>query len=193
MTLEINNILDELAQAAAVESLQNGSLVIFCVDISKDSWAEDAAIRKLVAPDALIAVATKSDLLSEDVLAERLAKLNKLFGLDFLAISAKTGTAIESLQASIDKKIIAQTTVSGGTGHAIRDTQYDIARTARHKQVVTEAIDSIDESINELKAGNDEVSAMMMRAAYQSLSNIEAEHVDEQILENIFSRFCIGK
>ena len=40
--------------------------------------------------------------------------------------------------------------------------------------------------------GNDEIAAMMLRAAYQDLSNIE-QNIDEKILENIFSRFCIGK
>ncbi|MBA7643276.1 tRNA modification GTPase MnmE [subsurface metagenome] len=68
-----------------------------------------------------------------------------------------------------------------------------VALTARHRQAVTEAIENVSESINELKAGNDEVTAMMLRAAYQAVSDIEREHVDEKILENIFSRFCIGK
>ena len=51
----------------------------------------------------------------------------------------------------------------------------------------------MSESINELKAQNDEVAAMMLRAAYEALSAIERQHVDDKILENIFGRFCIGK
>jgi len=34
---------------------------------------------------------------------------------------------------------------------------------------------------------------MLLRAAFQSLSNLEREHIDEKILDNIFSQFCIGK
>jgi len=34
---------------------------------------------------------------------------------------------------------------------------------------------------------------MLLRAAYQGLSNIERADVDERILKRIFSRFCIGK
>jgi tRNA U34 5-carboxymethylaminomethyl modifying GTPase MnmE/TrmE len=70
------------------------------------------------------------------------------------------------------------------------------ALTARHRQAVTEAINHISESIDELKAGNDEVAALMLRAAYQAVSDIRqpiAAHIDEQILEQIFNRFCIGK
>ena len=65
--------------------------------------------------------------------------------------------------------------------------------TARHHRAVTEATDNIDKAIKQLKDSNDEIAAMMLRAAYQAISGIQAEAVDEQILERIFHRFCIGK
>jgi len=198
LILSPNNILDELAQQAAIESLQNGSLVVFCIDISKADWSEDASIRKLIKPEVLIPVATKSDLLCEDVLAERLGQLGELFDAEFIATSAKTGTGIELLRKTIDRKIIELATGSAKRDmkYEMRDTKYEVALTARHRQAVTEAIGNISESISELKAGSDEVAAMMLRAAYQAVSNIEQPRcvgVDERILERIFSRFCIGK
>ena len=74
-----------------------------------------------------------------------------------------------------------------------RGTSHGLALTVRHKRCCTEAIENIDESISELKAGNDEVTAMMLRAAYRAISNIEQHSIDEQVLERIFQRFCIGK
>ena len=68
-----------------------------------------------------------------------------------------------------------------------------VVLTARHKQAVTEAIENITESVNELKAGSEEVTAMMLRATYQAISNIEQHRIDEQLLDRIFSHFCIGK
>ncbi|MHC4440901.1 MAG: hypothetical protein ACYS3S_26425 [Planctomycetota bacterium] len=47
-----------------------------------------------------------------------------------------------------------------------------------------------------MNAGNDEVVVIMLRAAYQAVSDIEqpgTAQIDEQILGQIFSRFCIGK
>jgi len=212
LMLEPNNILDELAQAASVEALQNSSVVVFCIDISKADWSEDIAIRKLIEgprcagtqPEVLIPVATKSDLLSEDLLLERIAELNELFTADFLATSAKTDAGVELLKGIIDRRVIELATgsVRSDTRYEPRATSHGVALTARHKQAVTEAIENISESVNELKAGNDEVTAMMLRAAYQTLSDIEqppfllspeSTGVDERILENIFSRFCIGK
>ena len=190
-----DNIIDELAQQAAIERLKNASVVLFCIDVSKDDLTEDAVVRKLTEPQILIPVATKSDLLPEKALAERLSEFKELFGSNFIATSAKSGTGIEQLKDKIDREIIALATGTPqiNTRRQIRDTRHEFALTARHKQAVNEAIESIDESIDELKAGNDEVTAMMLRAAYQAVSDIESRHVDEQILENIFSRFCIGK
>ena len=189
---QTHNILDELAQQAAVESLQNSSVVVFCVDASKKDWSEDITIRKLIEPKTLIPVATKCDLLSEEMLANRIAGLNKLFNVEFLPTSAETGIGLEQLRKTIDKKLIELALGRGSEGQ-VAEQASGVALTARHRQAVTEAIENIEESVSELKAGNNEVTAMMLRAAYEGLSSIAQQHVDEQILERIFSRFCIGK
>jgi tRNA modification GTPase len=181
------DILDELAQQAAVEALRNSAVVIFCIDISKNGWSEDAAIRKLIESKILVPVATKCDLIPYQFLSDRLAVLNQTFGTKFLPTSAKTATGIELLRQTIDGKLTEQSEVSHTDG---------IALTGRHRKAVTDAIGQISESIEELLAGNDEVAAMMLRSAYQAISEIEqpgAAHIDEQILVQIFSRFCIGK
>jgi len=186
--IQQQDILDELAQAAAIEALGNSSVVIFCVDLSKPDWAEDIAIRQLIGPKALIAVATKSDLLLEDELVERLARLNDLLDADFSATSAKTDIGITMLKDTIDRHLVEQ-----ASGNAKQDSPGAVALTARHRQAVTDAIKNVSESISELKAGNDEVTAMLLRAAYQAISDIERQNIDEQILDAVFSRFCIGK
>jgi len=205
---EPNNILDELAQQAAIEALRNSSVVVFCVDVSKEDWFEDVAIRLLIKPEVIIAVATKTDLLSKEILANRFVELNKIFtpletqrqksltGFDaeFLPTSIVTGVGMEQLRDSIDGKLIE---LSLGTrSEELSERTSEVALTARHKQAVTDAIENVSEAINELKDGSDEVTAMMLRTAYQSICDIESTtggHVDEQILERIFSRFCIGK
>jgi len=211
------SMLDELAESAAIEALQNASVVVFCVDISKTDFSEDEAVRKLIQPKVLVPVATKCDLVSEQVLSNRLAELNELFGAVFLPISVETGNNIKLLQEKIDRKFLDARYASilrsratakdemldaGGLmldTRRVSRTEYQassIGLTVRHKQAVTEAIENIGESLSELKASNDEIAAMMLRAAYQAVSGIESAtcgHVDEQILEQIFSSFCIGK
>lgn len=194
LLLSRSGILDELAQAAAIEALRKALLVVLCVDVSKIDWSEDAAISKLIEQQNLIAVAAKSDLLCEKVLAERIERLNKLFGTEFISTSAKTGSGLELLRERIDRKIVELTAgPDRSAAFSLDEASGVVALTARHKQTVTEAIENIGEAAGQLKAGSDEVAAMMLRAAFQALSNIEQQHVDEQILEQIFSHFCIGK
>ena len=119
--------------------------------------------------------------------------LKELFGIDFLVTSVMTAEGLEMLRERIDEKIMELKGIGRSketSGDVLEDV---VALTARHKQAFTEAIENIDESIAEVKEENDEVAAMLLRAAYQGMSRIEYEHIDEQVLENIFSRFCIGK
>jgi tRNA modification GTPase len=199
-----HNILDELTQRAAIEAIRNSTAVIFCIDISKTKHIEDAAIgtvieQSLKAPNSsstiaqrLIPAATKCDLVSKELLADRLAQLKELFGVDFLATSAKTGAGTETLLQKIDNKIIALSV--GSVQEAFSEVaEKPLAITARHRQTVSEAIEQLSEAARELKAGNDEIAAMMLRSAYQVISTIEQQSIDDKILETIFSRFCIGK
>ncbi len=222
---EQRTILDELAQQAAIEALRNSAVVVFCVDISQDprpktqdprrksqdsgSWTEEiglwSLVRSLGSP-GLIPVATKCDLVSEQVLSNRLAELNELFGIELLATSTETGIGIELLRETIDRKILDTRNSMLDPGSSVVEERAmsiehqvsSVALMARHRQHAGEAIENISESINELQAGNDEVTAMMLRAAYQAVCDIESAtgcpgRIDEQILEKIFSRFCIGK
>ncbi|MCJ7777361.1 MAG: hypothetical protein MUP16_03510, partial [Sedimentisphaerales bacterium] len=132
-------------------------------------------------------VATKCDLVAQVNLDDELCKLSSLFYSEFLPISAETGMGIEDLRDIIDKKLIENFRPPDFNG---------LALTSRHRQTITEAIENIESAVEELTAGQDEVAAMTLRAAYQHLGDIDglgACCVDEQILQNTFSRFCIGK
>ena len=104
----------------------------------------------------------------------------------------KSGAGIELLREIIYKKLSEKFDVPHADG---------VALTVRHRKAVTEAIDHISESIDELKGRHDEVTAMMLRAAYSriiGITDIESRfigtaQIDEQILGRIFNRFCIGK
>jgi len=182
-----SGVLDELAQAAAVEAIARASAVLFCVDLSKADFGEDLAVRRLIEAECLIGVATKADLVDGAELPARLAEFKRLFALEFLPTSAKTGMGIDKLNRAIDEAL------TGALVGAARQGGVAAALTARHKQAVTEAVASIEEAVSEVMTGNDEVAAVLLRSACHWLGQIERQDIDERILERIFSRFCIGK
>jgi len=191
---EPEGILDELAQAAAIEALRNSSVVVLCVDISKDDWAEDLAVRKWIEAEAVISVATKADLLGENTRAGRLAELMNIFAVEFLPISTTDGAGIETLREAIDRELAKP--AQRGDLLCSEPAAGHVALTARHRQAVTQAIENISEAIDGFDRSATEVTAMMLRAAYQAISAIEQPQcieVDEQVLDRIFSSFCIGK
>ena len=179
-------ILDELCRATAIEALNAAEAVIFCVDISKDDYSEDIEILKLLDVNKMIPVATKSDLVDSKGLDQRLASLKRLFGVEFITTSAKTHKGIEKLKNLIND-VITEFKITS------RESADQIALTERHKLAVEQTAENLAEAVSELKAGNNEVASMLLRAGYQILSNLQQHGIDEAILERIFSRFCIGK
>ncbi len=194
-----DNVLDELAQRAAIEALHNCLAVIFCVDAGKRDWSEDIATHSLMQPQRMIHLATKSDLLGEDSLKERKGELAKIFNAEFLPVSAQTSCGLEELRCSLER-LIVPCSVSTPSGEPSRerlghtsDVEPSVALTARHKQAVIEAIEHIRQAIIEVGRGCNEVAVMMIRTAWQAITEIEQQYIDEQVLDRIFSRFCIGK
>ena len=197
--------IDELTQYAAVEALQSCHAVLFCVDLAKPDWSEDIAVRALIEPKDVIHIATKADLLQSDELPGKLHALARAFHAEFLPVSAKMSRGLDSLLDAIETSILGEPV---GTAHATSpDSGVPCLRSrkhadeaaggavliARHKQAIVEAMESVREAIEEVTRGNDEVAVTMIRAACQALCQIEQQPLDEQVLDRIFSRFCIGK
>ena len=219
-----DNVLDELAQRAALEALEHCQAVLFCVDVAKPNWDEDLAVGTLLsssgvfdsadarpggsanaagvddgvaargetgdAKRAVIHIATKADLLAPAALADTVAALEDAFGAPFLATSARTGQGLQALRERIRNAAVDDASLAGPSAAAARET---VALTARHKQAVSEAIENTARAAEEVRSGNQEVAALMLRSAYQALSDVGQEHLDERMLDRIFSRFCIGK
>jgi tRNA modification GTPase len=184
---QAHNQIDSLAQQAAVEALDTADIVLFCVDTTKDSIDEDIAIRKIIKPELITGVATKADFLNDDAVHKKIAYLRQVFEMDFIPLSNITGAGIDLLQNTIDKTLREQVLDSAP------DRAAGVALTARHRQSAAEAIENINQAVEELKNSSDEIAAMMIRAAYQAMESLEREHIDEKILDNIFGQFCIGK
>lgn len=184
--LPASGLLDELANLAAVTALNSAAIVLFCVDVTREDFAEELSVLEHIKPKQILFVATKTDLVAAGGLDIRIKKLNEIFRAEFLPVSSRTGNGLAELGEIIQRKII--TAAAGGSesgGHT--------AITQRHRQSVSEAIENIAFVSEQLNENSNEIAAMFLRSAIENLRTIEAENIDEQILDSIFSRFCIGK
>ncbi len=69
----------------------------------------------------------------------------------------------------------------------------EIAVSARHATLLGEAVAALPEARTMIKSSDWELAAVNLRSAITALGSITGENVCPDILENIFSRFCIGK
>jgi len=184
-------ILQQLAQEAALESLRHCALVLFCVDISRSNWQQDLAAFRQLPKQSVMLLATKSDGVEDQETAQRQTSLSRRFGQPPLLISSRTGHNLSVLTDKLER-ILQQLSHPGQRSLQGPDLQDTPFLTLRHRQALTEAIDNIAAAMHELSLGHEEVATMMMRAAVQALGDIE-QHIDDKVLDRIFAQFCIGK
>lgn len=175
-------LLDELGRQAAREALKNADMVVLCVDVTRD----DISVAGELGIEVDIVAATKCDVLDEAELITKSRELEKMFGREVVLTSSLTGSGLDTLKELIDKKLAT-------VGGRVVEGAERIGITQRHRLIAEEAVRNLVDAAGEMEAGNDEVAAMMLRAGFDVLSGLETEDVDEQVLDRIFSNFCIGK
>lgn len=181
------DVIDEIAQLAAIEAINAASLIIFCVDLCSEDISEDIKLLSLIRNDNLIFTATKADQVYDSGLTEKLEMLRRHFGQDFLPTSSVSGSGVNKLKSQINDKLMK---MQGKLG----DNSLRIAVNKRHRDSVAGSLDNLAIAKDELSAGNYEITAMLLRQAYESLADIgQQQSIDEMMLDRIFSKFCIGK
>lgn len=101
-----------------------------------------------------------------------------------LRLSAKTGEGIRTLVAALSRSVDA---TAAYRGEAIVTNQ-------RHYHALCEALTALDAALDGLQHGlTSELLSEDIRAAINHLGEITGEITSDDILQNIFSKFCIGK
>ena len=166
-----NDVVEKIGIEKAREHAKQAELILALIDGSKPLTAEDEEIFSLIEGRDAIVLLTKSDLPRVIDLGDR----------DFLPISVKTGEGLERL-----KQLIVEKAGVPREGNIIRDAREAEAlrRALRHLREARETI--------KLNVGIDFVS-IDLRSALEALGELTGETVGEEIINEIFSKFCIGK
>ncbi len=157
----------------------DADLVLIVIDGSVPLTGEDREFMKQAMEGKHLAVLNKSDLPSR--IQEDLGAL----GDRAYPVSAKTGSGIEVIRSAIRAEL-----VSAGF-----EASEDVTVTnVRHAAALRRAADSLQQALESVRRGMaGEFISIDVRAAADALGEITGAITTDEILERIFSEFCIGK
>ena len=165
----------------ARETLGRADIILFVLDGSQPFSDDDRLLAKILKEKMVIIVINKSDL-PKRVTGEEIGEL--LIDKPVVYISAEKGEGVEDLHEAIFKAAVHGKEPSGGLL---------ITRT-RHRDILQKGIVAVDASIQGINGdASPEFISIDLRAALNSIEDIVGETTPDDILNRIFSEFCIGK
>lgn len=165
------------------ESVAGADVVIVMLDVSKPLTDEDKMIIDKNHSGNVIAAVNKIDLPR----AWEKQSVEKLFPLKarFLEISAKSGAGLDDLKKTILDLSISDGNESAGSA---------MIMSLRHKLAMEKSCKNIQKAKESIASGlSSEFAAFDLREALDYLDEITGKKINNEVLDKIFSSFCIGK
>ena len=183
---DTQDIVEKIGVSKAKEYASEADLILYVVDSSVDLDENDDNIRSLLKNKKVIVLLNKSDLteiVSKEIIQEHLFDI-----FDepiIIKFSAADGTGMAELKNSIIELFF--------NGH-LQINDEVIITNMRQKNAVKEALDSllmVKKSIEDGMA--EDFLSIDLMGAYSSLGYVIGEEVGEDVVNEIFSKFCMGK
>lgn len=164
------------------ENIAQSNLILCVIDASEPFIEGDQEIiRTLVGKDTILVI-NKIDLVKGEkniTVPDQWQRIHTVF------ISALTGDGLEKLKDAIADVCLGEVHFEPGKM---------LIPNIRQKNILEVALQDLENVIQELNAGyGDEMIAEGLEHAMSALQHITGERHDEQIMDQIFERFCIGK
>lgn len=162
--------------------LQDAELVICVVDGSEGLTAEDEEILQSASEKPCVIIVNKSDLKIDTTLQQ----LQERFGIDkVMPLSARTNEGIDRFAAWLKNYVY-------GSEGTLSDGVY--IQNARHEELLRQALQSLQDA---QRAAQERLPydciVIDVRNAIDLLGEITGDTVQDEIINEIFARFCIGK
>lgn len=182
---ESEDLIEQIGISRSREALASSGVALFVIDRSRPGNDDDREVARLLAErlsDGGVVVAlNKIDLPAAD---SHDATLVLLSDAPVVEISTRTGAGIEQLLAVLHASV---TQLGGQAGEPA-------LATVRQLDALRRAHQHVDAAVAARAAGMPlDLLAIDLRAALHAIGEITGEAVDEAVLDEIFSRFCIGK
>ncbi|MCX7705591.1 MAG: hypothetical protein N2115_04955, partial [bacterium] len=174
--------IERIGVARAIEWIEKAEIVLVLLDNSSEIDQMDLRIIEMAKNKPHIIILNKCDLASR-IDKDKISEINKVS--DIIKISCITQEGIDQLRSEIIKKI--------NEGFCeIRNPEFFL--NLRQINLLQKTLKILEETESLLNGkANYDIVAEMLRFTLTQLDEISGKNLSEEILDEIFSRFCIGK
>ncbi len=174
--------VEEIGVRRARATIADADVVIALFDTSQPWEAEDDLVLQAVAARPVVIAFNKSDLtglFGPEVLPPEIG------GAPVLRLSARTGHGLDDLRAAVVGN-------DADIGDVVRDRP--TVTLARHRDALAKVAGSLALALDGLRAGTaPDLVAVDLQNATDHIAEISGAITNEDVLDRIFSEFCIGK
>ena len=178
---DTDDVVEKIGVDKAYEYADNSNLIIMVVDSSVDINEDDKKLFDYIKDKNAVILINKSDL--ESIITDEDIRLYS--DKKIIHISAKEETGISEFSDYIKDQYL-----SG----AISDNTELIITNIRHKDLLSEAKDSLIQVMNSIDSCMPEdFFTIDLVNAYECLGRIIGEEVSDDVIKEVFEKFCMGK
>jgi len=186
-----NDSIEKLGIDMARDEIDRSDMVLFVVDITDPFNDEDIMVLKSIKKDIpLICVLNKSDLINNDIsgiisFAREQIRLLQTDFINIIPVSAKNVTGLDLLRGAIRNALVSPDIIM---------QNINIILNVRQKNLIQNAVCACRNAISGLKETKyQELISIDLRDIIESIDAITGRDIGDDVLEQIFSNFCIGK
>lgn len=180
---ETEDIVEKIGVEKAKNAIERADLVLVMMDAGAGVQEEDLEIIEQVKTRKFILLVNKVDIASQEEINQITSKFQGAERI--IHTSTKEGTGIEELEKTIEEMFLK------GEINAENDI---LVTNVRHKDLIDKALTGISEACAAYEAGMPlDCITIDIKNAAESLGQITGESVNDDVMNEIFSRFCIGK
>ena len=176
---ETDDTVEKIGVTKAKAYMDKADIILVVIDSSRPLSEEDRAILEDTKERNVLIVLNKSDL--TPVVAEK--DLGQ-YGHPVLSLSAGTGEGLEALKEQLLSLALSHADTAGSA----------LLTNTRHIELVRQSREALKRALDSIEAGMPVDCAVVdLREAWDLLGSITGDTVHDDMVEEIFSRFCLGK
>ena len=180
---DTEDIVEQIGVEKAKKYAEDADLILCVVDTSVELDESDREIFELIKDKKSIILLNKTDL--DQVVNEE--DIKKYIGenTNFVYTSTKDGSGMEELENTVKDMFFAG---------MIKSNNELVITNLRHKKALEKASEALGLVLNSIEAGMPEDFYYIdLMSAYTSLGLIIGEEIEDDLMEEIFTKFCMGK